>query len=62
MQELIILFIFVVAVAYLVRMFWLQAKSKQPSCAKGCGGCSTLDPDLIARQIKADKAKRQAVY
>jgi hypothetical protein len=53
MQEILILLIFLAAVAYLVRMFWQQAKSKQPSCAKGCGGCSTLNPDLIEKQIKA---------
>lgn len=58
MQEILILLIFLAAVIYLVRMFWRQAKSKEPNCAKGCGGCSTIDPDLIARQIKAQQAKR----
>lgn len=57
MQELLILLIFLAAVAYLVRMFWLQAKSKQPSCAKGCGGCATINPDLIEKQIKAAQRK-----
>ena len=53
MQEILILLIFLAAVAYLVRMFWRQAKSKEPSCAKGCGGCSTIDPDKIEKQIRA---------
>ncbi|KAA9340040.1 FeoB-associated Cys-rich membrane protein [Adhaeribacter soli] len=57
MQEILILLIFLAAVAYLVRMFWRQAKSNEPGCAKGCGGCSTLNPDLIEKQIKAANRK-----
>lgn len=53
MQEISVLLIFLAAVAYLVRKFWLQAKAKQPGCAKGCGGCSTINPDLIEKQVKA---------
>lgn len=57
MQELIILLIFLAAVVYLGRMFWRQATSNEKSCAKGCGGCSTINPDLIARQIQAKQGK-----
>jgi hypothetical protein len=52
MQEFIIFLIFLAAVIYLVRMFWLQAKSNEPGCAKGCGGCSTLNADLLEKQIR----------
>ena len=57
MQELLILLIFLAAVAYLVRMFWQQATSNEKSCAKSCGGCSTINPDLIEKQIKAAQRK-----
>jgi hypothetical protein len=57
MQEVIILLIFLAAVAYVVRMLWRQAKAKDAGCAKGCGGCSTIDPDLIEKQIKAKQQK-----
>ncbi len=57
MQEALIILIFLAAVAYLARMFWRQAKAKDAGCAKGCGGCSTIDPDLIEKQIKAKTRK-----
>jgi len=57
MQEILILLIFLAAVVYLGRMFWRQAKSKEPNCAKGCGGCSTINPDLIEKQIRAAQRK-----
>lgn len=57
MQEILILLIFLAAVAYLVRMFWRQAKSNEPGCAKGCGGCSTINPELLEKQIKAAQRK-----
>ena len=61
MQELLIFLIFLAAVAYLGRMFWRQATSNEKSCAKSCGGCATINPEQIARQIEAEKAKRQPV-
>ena len=53
MQEILILLIFLAAVAYLGRMFWRQAKGEEAGCAKGCGGCSTINPDKIEKQIRA---------
>ena len=57
MQELLILLIFLAAVAYLVRMFWRQTQGKAAGCSKGCGGCGTINPDLIAKQIQARQGK-----
>jgi hypothetical protein len=53
MQEILILLIFLAAVVYLVRMFWRQANSNEKSCAKGCGGCSTINPEQLEKQIRA---------
>jgi len=57
MQEILILLIFLAAVVYLGRMFWRQAKSKEPNCAKGCGGCSTINPEQLEKQIRAAQKK-----
>ena len=57
MQEILILLIFLAAVAYLGRMFWRQAKSKEPNCAKGCGGCSTINPEQLEKQIREAQKK-----
>ena len=57
MQEILILLIFLAAVVYLGRMFWRQAKSKEPNCAKGCGGCATINPEQLEKQIRAAQKK-----
>jgi len=56
MQEVLILLVFLAAIAYLVRMFWQQSKAKDSGCAKGCGGCSTLNPELLEKQIRARRS------
>ncbi|CAM3393584.1 FeoB-associated Cys-rich membrane protein [Pontibacter korlensis] len=56
-QQIIILLIFLVAVAYMLRMFY-QTFSAKSGCAKSCGACSTIDfkkiqKDLEKQQVKA---------
>lgn len=57
-QEIIILFLFVAAAGFVVRMVYQQffARRADKGCAKGCGSCSAIDLD----KIKADKVKKEA--
>ncbi|MGK7392823.1 MAG: FeoB-associated Cys-rich membrane protein [Candidatus Cyclobacteriaceae bacterium M2_1C_046] len=36
-QEILVILIFLVAVAYTVRFFWRQAKTKSAGCSTTCG-------------------------
>ncbi|RNI23656.1 FeoB-associated Cys-rich membrane protein [Rufibacter latericius] len=58
-QEIIIVFIFLLAAGYLLRMGYKSFFSKEVGCAKGCGGaCSTIDLAKIQREIEAKQATR----
>ncbi|RIJ37602.1 FeoB-associated Cys-rich membrane protein [Pontibacter oryzae] len=56
-QHILILLIFLVAVAYMARMLYRSFAAKS-GCAKGCGACSTIDfkkiqKDLEKQQLRA---------
>ena len=51
LQQIILLLIFVTALVYLGRILYRHFTQKD-SCPKGCGSCSTVDFEKIARQIK----------
>ncbi len=57
-QEIIILLVFGLAAAYLLRMGYKTFFSKDVGCAKGCGNvCSSIDLNKIAREIEANSTK-----
>lgn len=51
MQQLLIILLFTVAIAYLARLVYRHFKAGQ-GCAKGCGACSTIDLKKIQEQIQ----------
>ncbi|ARS37004.1 FeoB-associated Cys-rich membrane protein [Pontibacter actiniarum] len=56
-QQLLILLIFLVAVAYMGRMLYRSFAAKS-GCAKGCGGaCSTIDFKKIQKDLEKQQAK-----
>ncbi|MBC3539386.1 FeoB-associated Cys-rich membrane protein [Rufibacter sediminis] len=56
-QEIIIIFVFLLAAGYLLRLGYKSFFSKEAGCAKGCGGgCSTIDLAKIQREIEARQA------
>ncbi len=54
-QELLILLLFGIAAAYVGRMVYRQffVKQEGAGCAKGCGSCSAIDVDKIAKKAQA---------
>lgn len=50
-QQVIIILLFVAALAYLGRMLFRAFDAK--SCATGCGKCGAVDFDKIEKQINA---------
>ena len=50
-QQVIIILLFVAALAYLGRMLFRAFHAK--SCATGCGKCGAVDFDKIEKQINA---------
>jgi hypothetical protein len=54
-QQVLILLIFLAAVAYMLRMLY-QVFVAKGGCAKSCGACSTID----FKKIQQDLQKRQA--
>ncbi|MEQ9440203.1 MAG: FeoB-associated Cys-rich membrane protein [Cyclobacteriaceae bacterium] len=50
-QTIIIILLFVAALAYLARLIYTHFNTKE-SCAKGCGSCSAVDIEKIKRQMQ----------
>ncbi|WP_071594837.1 FeoB-associated Cys-rich membrane protein [Pontibacter roseus] len=51
-QEILILVIFLVALAYMGRaMYRSFMPNKDAGCAKGCGGCSAIDFSKIQKEL-----------
>ena len=51
-QHIIIFLIFIVAVAYVGRLFYRAFNSSSTAgCAKGCGSCGAIDFNKIARDL-----------
>jgi hypothetical protein len=47
-QDIIVIVLFVVALAYVGRLIWRQFSAKDATgCAKGCSGCNVIDVDKI---------------
>ncbi|WP_276498436.1 FeoB-associated Cys-rich membrane protein [Pontibacter litorisediminis] len=55
-QQVLILLVFVAAVAYMLRMLY-QAFSAKSGCAKSCGACSTIDFKKIQQDLEKQQAK-----
>ncbi|GHA64945.1 FeoB-associated Cys-rich membrane protein [Pontibacter akesuensis] len=53
-QQLIILLIFLVAVAYMGRMIYRSFAAKS-GCAKGCGSCGSIDFSKIQKDLEKQK-------
>lgn len=54
-QHLLILIVFLVAVAYMGRMIYRSFAAKS-GCAKGCGSCGGLDFNKIQKEMEKRKA------
>jgi hypothetical protein len=54
-QQIIILLLFIVAVAYIVRMLYRTFSSKAESCAKSCGACGGIDFKKIEQEMEKRK-------
>lgn len=50
-QEIIVILIFAVALAYLGRLLYRNFTT-DAGCPKGCGSCSTVDVEKIKQQIR----------
>ena len=60
-QLLLVIALFLAALAYLSRRLWQTFFSKEPvGCAKGCGGAcgAALDVDALQRTIEARAVTR----
>lgn len=57
-QEILVWICFAVAAGYLVRLFTVpfSKKNEGPVCAKGCGGCSKIDIEKIAEELRKSQA------
>lgn len=55
-QQVIVLLIFLAAVAYVLRMLY-QTFTAKSGCAKSCGGCSALDMKKIQQELERRQAK-----
>lgn len=55
-QQALILLIFLVAIAYMLRMLY-QTFSAKDGCAKSCGACSTIDFKKIQKDLEKQQAK-----
>ncbi|MBB6609613.1 FeoB-associated Cys-rich membrane protein [Pontibacter sp. Tf4] len=54
-QQIIILVLFVVAVAYIARMLYRTFSSKAEGCAKSCGACGGIDFKKIEQEMERRK-------
>ncbi|GAB3824974.1 FeoB-associated Cys-rich membrane protein [Pontibacter rugosus] len=54
-QQLIILLIFLVAVAYMGRMLY-RSFAASSGCAKGCGSCGSIDFNKIQKELEKKNA------
>ncbi|NDK54895.1 FeoB-associated Cys-rich membrane protein [Pontibacter fetidus] len=54
-QQIIILLLFIVAVAYMVRMLYRTFSSKAEGCAKSCGACGGIDFKKIEQEMERRK-------
>jgi hypothetical protein len=55
LETLLILALFVGAVAYLGRMVWKAFFSRQQAgCAKGCGSCGAVDIEKMIEKQRVD--------
>ncbi|TPE45525.1 FeoB-associated Cys-rich membrane protein [Pontibacter mangrovi] len=59
-QHILILFIFLAAVAYMLRILY-QTFTAKSGCAKSCGGCSTIDLKKIQQELEKRKASTPSV-
>ncbi|QHL89422.1 FeoB-associated Cys-rich membrane protein [Nibribacter ruber] len=57
MQEIIIFIVFALAAVYVLRIGYKSFFSKEVGCAKGCGGCSSIDLNKIQKEIEAKQSK-----
>jgi FeoB-associated Cys-rich membrane protein len=56
MENLLIVLIFLSAVAYLGNLVYKNFNSKNKAgCAKGCGSCGAIDFDKIALEMESQK-------
>jgi hypothetical protein len=55
-QQIIIAFVFLLAVAYVGRLIYKSFRGKS-ACASGCGKCGAVDFNKIEAQIKAREQK-----
>ncbi|HEY4651161.1 MAG TPA: FeoB-associated Cys-rich membrane protein [Pontibacter sp.] len=54
-QQIIILVLFVIAAAYIVRMLYRTFSSKAEGCAKSCGACGGIDFKKIEQEMERRK-------
>ena len=54
-QHIIILILFIAAVAYMLRILYQTFSSKAEGCAKSCGACGGID----FKKIEQEMAKRK---
>lgn len=55
-QQVLILLMFLAAVAYMLRMVY-QVFAAKSGCAKSCGACSTIDFKKIQQDLEKQQAK-----
>ncbi|MDX5435949.1 MAG: hypothetical protein LPK03_02070 [Pontibacter sp.] len=55
-QQLLILLLFLVAVAYMLRLLY-QTFAAKNGCANSCGACSTIDFKKIQKDLEKQQAK-----
>ena len=56
MENLIIVLIFISAIAYLGNLVYKNFNPKNKAgCAKGCGSCGAIDFDKIASELQTHK-------
>lgn len=55
-QQIIILLVFIAALAYIGRMLYRNFAAKS-GCASGCGSCSTIDFNKIQKELEKKQAQ-----
>lgn len=57
-QEIIVFFLFLVAIVYLARLLYRSFKPKNGLCSKGCGSCGGIDFNKLEKQIEEEQRAR----
>ena len=54
-QQIIILLLFIAALAYIIRMLYRTFSSQADGCAKSCGACGGIDFKKIEQEMERRK-------